>query len=341
MWYTAHIIERYACENHWHICCTHTHTIDNIFFSFFVLGFLFLVLSCNITWNENLLDWLKNAKAEGKFQMLGKFTILPLGTNGTGGESAQYVTFGRWPKTIKARGVTVDESVSKEVGMFTYFLGSDGEWYCKALENAKDNTKQYSNGEQVKAATENSYQYFKVEPIKWRVLKEDYVNDGTNHRLIFPEQVLMANVSFNGNTYEKSKIRAWCNGLQYSSTVDYTDKGFLQTAFTERERQEIAVTTITEGTGDATVTLTDKVFLLSQNESIDLFSDNDARIRLPTDFALANYCIWDSTGSWLFLRTFSNAGGNVHSIGGIGQTNMNVTKGNLAGGVAPALCIVP
>ena len=59
------------------------------------------------------------------------------------------------------------------MGSMTYYLGSDSNYYAKCRENAyvtdyTDNT--YSNGDTVAKAGDNSTKYFKVEPIKWRVL---------------------------------------------------------------------------------------------------------------------------------------------------------------------------
>ncbi|MBQ7611919.1 MAG: hypothetical protein IJU92_02480, partial [Spirochaetaceae bacterium] len=260
------------------------------------------------------------------------YTILPEGTNGTAGTTGTYIEFGRWPQTIKADSVTVDKnsSESQEVGMFTYYKGSDGEWYCEALENAYGTEAQYkySNSEQVKQKGENSYQWFKVEPIKWRVLTDNY----SGKTLIFCESGLMANVPYYDNwnerdiggstiypnNYEHSRIRAWLNGLSFqlgsATNSDHNGKGFLQTAFTAEEQDAIVMTTVdnsaasinpatdpitfNNGTNDyACDDTTDKIFLLSGKEvttseygfDTNVAREDSSRIRKPTDFALANY----------------------------------------------------
>lgn len=180
-------------------------------------------------------------------------TQLPLGTDGTLGTTGTYVEFGDWPQTIKDSSVTIQERQKKDIGMFTYYAGSDGNWYCKAQENGLDyygTIASYSNGEQVALKSSGSYKYFKVEPIKWRVLATDYTgadSTATPKKLLFAEVGLMANVPFYDNTdnrdingtvypnnYEHSKIRAWLNGTQYNNGTannEHTNKGFLQTAF--------------------------------------------------------------------------------------------------------------
>ena len=262
------------------------------------------------------------------------YTILPAGTNGTAGTTGTYIEFGRWPQTIKADSVTVDKatSESQEVGMFTYYKGNDGEWYCEALENAYATEAQYkySNGTQVSQKSANSYKWFKVEPIKWRVLTDNY----SGKKLIFCESGIMADVCYYDgywgerdiggstiypNNYEHSRIRAWLNGLSFqlgdATNSDHDGRGFLQTAFTAEEQTAIAMTTVDNSvtstgyiTNDyACKDTSDKIFLLSNKEAEGYgFTSSSVRIRKPTDFALAN-CAYlsDQKGygcSW-WLRT--------------------------------------
>lgn len=233
------------------------------------------------------------------------YTVLPTGTNGTAGTNWTYVTFGHWPQTIKAANVTVDESVTEEHGMFTYCKGSDGEWYVKAKENAFFGGVKYSDGTDGKENSKNSYRWFKVEPIKWRILTSDY--NGTKKKLLLAEKILVGGqyYDFSGvprtidsvdvfqNNYEHSKIRAYLNGLSYQikpkdDAVQTTDetfggKGFLQSAFTDAEQAAIFKTTVdnsarsTNPDSDANLwnsgnnryvcgNTQDKVFLLSEQE---------------------------------------------------------------------------
>ncbi|MBO4508120.1 MAG: FMN-binding protein [Spirochaetaceae bacterium] len=109
---------------------------------------------------------------------------------------------------------------------------------------------------------EAKFEYFRVEPIKWRVLTDNY--NGTGKKLLLAENVLTANIEYydyltvnrdiEGNTiypnnYEYSKIRAYLNGSSYitkSSNRDlqvlntvFKDTGFLQTAFTNVAQNKI------------------------------------------------------------------------------------------------------
>ena len=264
------------------------------------------------------------------------YTILPEDTDGTAGTEATYILFGTWPQTIKADSVTVDKNTAeqKTVGMFTYYKGDDNEWYCEALENACETKEQYkySNGVQVAKKSDNSYQWFKVKPIKWRVLTDNY----SGNKLLFAEEGLYALAYYDAiglrtidsktifpNNYKHSKIRAWLNGLSYnkngSDNSDYLNKGFLQTAFSSEEIKKIVTVEVdnsVESTGSSTNSYvcdntSDKVFLLSYKEAANSeygFTSKGVRIRKPTDFALANFGYLSPTdgygdGGLYFLRS--------------------------------------
>ena len=216
-----------------------------------------------------------------------------------------YVYFGVFPKTVLPSNstVTVDETDSVTMGANTYYKGSDGNYYAKVKENAFRKYYEYSDDTKAKQSSENSYRYFKIEPIKWKVLTTDY----NGKALLLAEDILTANVPYyNYNSYENtrtvgsdtniypsnykySQIRAYLNGLDYyydessTSTVkktDYTGKGFLQTAFTATAQSKIAETVvdnsdastiaavgyIKKATTYACANTTDKIFLLSEKE---------------------------------------------------------------------------
>ena len=193
------------------------------------------------------------------------FKALPVIVNYT------YMTLGLWPQTIKADSVTIYENVTNTVGMFTYCKGSDGEWYAKVKENGVSWIEsEYSDGTLVSNRDGNSYKWFKVEPIKWRVLTTDY--NGTGKKLLHADKTLTvcdysdcydSNSSFNryidgksitSSNYEHSRVRAFLNGISYQKKVtfggeqtdcdDFLGKGFLQTAFTAAELVKIADTSV-------------------------------------------------------------------------------------------------
>lgn len=232
-------------------------------------------------------------------------TYLAAGTDGTCGTNATYCYFGDWPQTIKEESVTVDETKSVTMGGMTYYLGSDNNYYAKCTENAKADNYTYSDGTTVAQASTNSEKYFKVEPIKWRVLNPS----ASGNKILLAENILTANVAYYDyddvnrtiggetvypNNYEHSKIRSYLNGLSYAvkatdsaeQTTDstYNGIGFLQTAFTATAQSLIATTTVdnsaastnpasnasewNSGTNDyACDNTSDKIFLLSEKEA--------------------------------------------------------------------------
>ena len=205
-----------------------------------------------------------------------------IGVQEINGVSFDIVEFGHWPQTLKDDSVTIDENDSKTIGGWTYYKGSDGQWYAKltqSIERSRDGYKvvetfvTYFNGKRIiggyNDGNVSSPKYFKVEPIKWRVLTENY--NKTGKKLLWAENILWR-TNFYGyystrtvdgakvypNNYEHSSIRAFLNGQTYLyrseqinavETVSdyYFDKGFLQIAFTEDEKSSIAMTVVDNG----------------------------------------------------------------------------------------------
>ena len=249
---------------------------------------------------------------------------LPAGTNGTAGTKASYVYFGDWPQTIRNKNIPVDTTETITRGGYTYYKGSDNYWYAFCEENGANGDGKYSNGDSVQL--EEEYKYFRVEPIKWRVLKEDY--DGNGNALLLAENILTANVPYysgsdrtiNGNAvyasnYKYSTIRAYLNGSYEdddTQATTYAGTGFLQTAFTD-DAQDLIVETSVDNSAESRIdydrkitseeeyacaNTVDKIFLLSAYEATNPdygfaeYNNNDAnniRRKKQTDFALANY----------------------------------------------------
>ena len=214
-----------------------------------------------------------------------------------------YYKFGDFPQTVSA--LSGADSYSKKPIYNGYYLGSDGYFYEKCKENAYEGGYTYSDGSPVAKASSNQEKYFRVEPIKWRVLNP---SEGKN-KILVAESMLMADVAFYDyynvsrkiddkavypNNYKHSKIRAYLNGLSYvvkekedtEQTVNkiYLNKGFLQKAFTARAQNLILATSIDNSaassnpSSDASLwnggknifaceNTKDKIFLLSQKEA--------------------------------------------------------------------------
>jgi len=204
------------------------------------------------------------------------------------------------------------------VGMFTYYLGSDNNWYVQKSDN-----------------------YYKVEPIRWRVLTENY--NSTNNALLLAESVLTTDIRWadsENNNYKESNIRKWLNGN--SGTEESSDcsgsPGFLQTAFTTSAQALIADTTVDNGTTTSTV---DNIFLLSKDEvttseygfSTNYMAEDPTRRRYNTEYAGAPYSWW--------LRTPGTGGRALVVVcnEGNGVSVDGVIVHEVFNGIVPALCI--
>ena len=290
---------------------------------------------------------------DGIYKFHSTVTYLDAGTDGTAGTNRTYCLFGDWPQTIKEQDVEVDETQAITMGGATYYLGSDKNYYAKCTENASNSRYTYSDGTSAAQKSSGSEKYFKVEPIKWRVLNPNATSD---NKILLAEKALTANVAYYGsnsmfarklnnksiyaNNYKYSNIRAYLNGTvnQFVTDggtatdydIDWTGKGFLQTAFTSAAQGLVADTEVdnsaestnpasdsnlwNEGTNNNASTVTkDKIFLLSEKEvttsgygfaeyNVYVGDSNgtteSCRIRKATDYAIANYAflnIYDAT----------------------------------------------
>lgn len=264
-----------------------------------------MMLSCEVSSGGSGISDEPETPVDINYQFTTTVTYLEAGTDGTCGTKATYCYFGDWPQTIKEDGVTVSKNQTITMGGATYYAGSDGNWYAKCTENAYSADYTYSNGTKVNQIGSKKTKYFKVEPIKWRVLNP---GDKKGNKLLLAEKVIISdmpyydygtvNRSINGttvysNNYMHSKVRAYLNGLSYEikesddaeqvTNSDYLDKGFFQTAFTESAQKMIADTKVdnsavstnpaenpkalNEGKNQYVCENTlDKVFLLSNKE---------------------------------------------------------------------------
>lgn len=123
-------------------------------------------------------------------------------------KSSRYIYFGVFPKTVLPvnSSVTVDETISVKMKANTYYWGSDGEYYAKVRENAvrTSNEYKYSDGTQAKKSDAESYRFFKVEPIKWKVLTASY----SGKCLLFAENILTA-MRYNSISYNHLLFIVW------------------------------------------------------------------------------------------------------------------------------------
>ncbi|MBO5730947.1 MAG: InlB B-repeat-containing protein [Treponema sp.] len=260
-----------------------------------------------------------------------------------------YVEFGEWPQSETEVVNPVLDTTQPE-GLFKGKYYSDG------------NSKYVKEGDK----------FYKVEPIVWRILNRDYAETGT--ALLLAENILTGGIKWADfkNNYQESNIRKWLNGNSSDAVEsDFDgDAGFLQTAFTEEARDQIADTEVdnsarsTNPDGNAgqwnsgenpyvCANTKDKIFLLSEQEATkedygfakyNEYGAGNTRIRFTTDYAKATGTNLNSTtgyGWWWWLRSprydYDYSARFIYRDGDARSDISNVNFTN--GGVVPALSI--
>ena len=231
--------------------------------------------------------------------------ILKAGTDGSAGTEATYVLFGEWPQTVKTQDVEITEAIDQDKHLY---LGSDGCKYFKMQANPNAyNDGLFSDGSSIVDGTEY---YFKVEPIKWIVVTNDY--NGTGNALLYSEKILISGIHYDmtiywlrdnsennfvfkrssskdkniyPSNYEYSFVRAVLNGLSYIShygntlidsykidsyEIKFKDNGFLQNAFSSEGQNLIATTYVYNGSESMRYYSGTKVADGEESETIDL-----------------------------------------------------------------------
>ena len=177
-----------------------------------------------------------------------------------------YIYFGEYPQTIKSSDVTVGD-VADEDG---YYLGSDGERYAKVVADPWGSGNTFSDGS---AVTRGNTYYFKVEPIRWRILSESdgsafiladgiIANHYYHHTL---SRTTIEGETVHANNYKYSDIRAWLND-------EFLNAAFGEVAQSLIETTEVDNSVYSTGHSSneyACENTFDKVFLLSRREVVN------------------------------------------------------------------------
>lgn len=258
--------------------------------------------------------------------------------DGTPNENGEYILFGMYPQTIKSSDVTIDET---DVDANGYYLGSDGERYAKRKVKVgyyytwngseRVQTSTFTDGTTFTYYTEY---YFKVEPIKWRILTTKH-----GKAVLFAEDILEAESwdSNYGLTYYKdSRIHNWLNSTFFDLAFDTNTQTAIQTTEVDNS--------LNCGNNEETAceNTLDKVFLLSSVESTSSnygLNSESSRQKVVSDYArimFATVGYWWTRTSNYFDKTYnSNNVINWHPNGG---GNSAVAVNTM--GVAPVVTIL-
>lgn len=180
----------------------------------------------------------------------------------------ELIYFGEYPQSLKSDEVTV-LNVRDARG---YFLGSDGYYYAKVVATP-DWKVSFSTEETI---VEGETYYFKVERIRWRVLKSD-----GNTAILVCDSIIDTQIYDDGvNNYKESYIRQWLN------------REFYNTAFGDLQKEIILTSTVDNGDMQNPFDCEDtedNVYLLSEEEAYDkaYFETHLDRQRKTSDYARA------------------------------------------------------
>ena len=197
-----------------------------------------------------------------------------------------YIYFGQYPQTV-----VTDESIISSLSTITTtnskgYIEYNGNEYTKTVADTfhgDESNNVFFNGEKI---TNGKTYYFIVEPLKWRIFNEDAdsyyllcnnVIDVLEYYNVVETRIINGQTIYPSN-YEYSNIRAWLNGYNGSSynVNDYTNKGFLDIAFKESERNLIKTTEVDNSLESTTHIFNDylcndtndKVYILSYADTL-------------------------------------------------------------------------
>ena len=249
-------------------------------------------------------------------------------------DGEDYIYFGEYPQTLKAEDVTItDETDSRG-----YFKGSDGYWYAKVIAQTYNNTTTYKfgNGEKISDGAEY---YFKVELIRWRVIRRDYTY---NHMILLCDSIIAAEDwgvrSSSVTGWVDSSIRVWLNNTFYETAFNEYQKNLIyknnSVANSVDTMNPQYVKNLQSGgaTPYSATTFDDKVFLASYKDlvtssygfSMEKSAEDEERMKVGTDYAKAmGLWVSDNGNSDWWLRS---RGGVIDGRYGYGVVDASIVQ---------------
>lgn len=258
-----------------------------------------------------------------------------------------YIYFGEYPQTIKANNVTITNTTNEK----GYYLGSDGYYYAIVTASPYKSGYTFSTGASV---TSGTVYYFKVEPIKWRILSE------TNGEMFILCESIIANhrYAYSSNNYANSEIRAWLNDTFYNTAFNDLQKEIIQLTTVDNSVRSTNpnnnATEFNSGNNSyACEDTQDRVFLLSEQEVTNSaygfnadYSNYDTARRMQTsDYSRATGAYMDMSTDyygngrwWLRSPDYYNCS-YARGVGSYGYADYGYSVYGTIYGVVPALRI--
>ncbi len=210
-----------------------------------------------------------------------------------------YINYGKYPQTVVSDNSLIlalnNLTETNSLGYYEY----EGSEYAKLTATPYSSGYKFSDNTTVISGT--TY-YFKVEPIKWRVISN---NDGTIQLLseyILENQYYHPNTdsrtidgkTIYSNNYEHSCIRGWLNNEFYNKAFGTLDQSAILTTLVDNS----ASTTSSSSNSYASNNTNDKIYLLSYQDNLTYFNDNASRQAKTTDYSRAKGAYMSTTTSY-------------------------------------------
>ena len=262
-----------------------------------------------------------------------------------------YIYYGKYPQTVVSDTSLINNlnnlTETNSNGYYEY----NGNEYAKFSAKPNLSSSTFSNGTKV---VNGSTYWFKVEPIKWKILSQ--VN---GELIVMSEYLLDAKQFYNStsnrtidgqtiypNNYEYSDIRSWLNNEFYNKSFTETEQSNIITKLVDNSLSSTCDSSNSYICNDTN----DKVWLLSYSDATNTsygFTTNSKREAKVTDYAIANGINYSTDSSYLrngywWLRSpysdhsiyarYVNFDGSIYGI-------YPDYVGDTSGGVRPALSL--
>ncbi len=214
-----------------------------------------------------------------------------------------------------------------------YYL--NGTYYASARQHAS-NDYTLSDGTSITPQDTSTIHWFKVEPIKWRILSSEEGTYSLVSSSLLRGDVIYAN-SLGPIYYDQSHIRDYINGDFYKDAFSF-DSSLVQTV----EVDNSASTTGIEPNVCACDNTFDKVYLLSYKDCVNsaYFKNQSDRMCSPTDYALCNLANGEEGYGYYFTRSPSgNSWYVVYSVKRGGGTSPNNVLNDQQASIRPCITI--
>ncbi len=260
-------------------------------------------------------------------------------------DGKNYIYFGRYPQTV-----VTDYDVIKELEVLCKESDScvyNGDEYVK-LKATPATSSKFNNPVQnmlngslnVTSTISSLTYYFKVEPIKWRVLSSkdgklellcEYALDAS---VFGQEQTLNGKKSY-ANNYENSVIRSWLNDDFYNQAFSADEKNYINTTLVDNSSLSTSSKTDNKYVSNNT---NDKVYLLSykqatsvKNGFISSYDEVDVnKACITTDYARAKGAVMNLSNeyfgytNWMLRSPFDNNQNGISVVVGLGNETSEV-----------------